>query len=90
MPEIEERLEKLESKINQLSEQLRDTKKRRMFFNGLIMGLLLGVFGNLLVSYWMEYLKALGMPSWGWALGLISVFVVVSFLTWWLDRKSKR
>jgi hypothetical protein len=90
MSDIEDTLKKLESKIAQLSEQLRDTKERRMFFNGLIMGLLLGIIGNILISYWMEYLKALGMPSWGWSLGLISVLVVVSCLIWWLDRESKR
>lgn len=135
MSKGEDTLKRLERKIGQLSEQLRDTKefisnankilldevvdsrkltgklgmdtlvseasqtiteelKRRIerstFFKGLAMGLLLGIVGNMLVSYFMEYLKALGMPSWGWALGVISAFVVVLCLVWQLDRESKR
>lgn len=88
---------KLSEEIALISEaSLRDIEKRgrrterRMFFKGLAMGLLLGIVGNMLVSYFMEYLKTLGMPSWGWALGVISAFVVVLCLVWQLDRESRR
>ena len=88
---------KLSTEIAIISETSRTVKgelerrsERKMFFKGLAMGLLLGIVGNMLVSYFMEYLKALGMPSWGWALGVISAFVVVLCLVWQLDRESKR
>ena len=90
MSDIEDTLKKLESKIAQLSEQLRDTKERRMFFNGLIMGLVLGIVGNMFVSYWMEYLKGFGIPLWGWGLGTATAYLGILYLIWRLDRESRR
>lgn len=90
-----EELKKLESKIDRLSKQLRDIvlerrTERRRFFRGLILGLILGILGNLFVSSWMEYLKAFGMPSWGWALGVVVGLLALAYISWQFDIESRR
>jgi hypothetical protein len=64
--------------------------QKAMFYRGLIMGLILGILGNVLVSYWMEYLKAFSIPLWLWALGTAFAFLAVFGLIWRLDRESRR
>jgi len=103
MPKKEKELRELESKIQDLSHQLRATeelvlfalgllqdttdnfavwneKRRieaektekkfemRIFYQSLILGLLLGIVGNLFVSYFMKALEIFKIPSEVWIL----------------------
>jgi len=125
MSKADEKLKKLEGKIDRLSEQLRATEERieaflkgllavssdlvetldksrkqdeeqkrrhehRTYYRGLIMGLILGIMGNYLVSFYVEFIKGVGMPFWGWALGAIISLFGIWFLIRMLERASRK
>ncbi len=58
------------------------------------MGLLLGIVGDMLVSYWMEFIKGvragLDIPLWIWALGTTVAFLVVLYLIRLFYKESIR
>ena len=67
-----------------------EKRQKTMYYRGLIMGLILGILGNMLVSYWMEYLKAYNMPSWLWAFGTANVCLAVWYLIRKMEKESRR
>jgi cytochrome c-type biogenesis protein CcmH/NrfF len=60
-----------------------------LYYRGLIMGLLLGIIGNLFVSYFMEALGFLDIPFWGWALGATAAFLGILVLVWKMNKEIK-
>jgi len=89
LSESEETLKRLESKIDQLLETL-ERRERRMFYRGLIMGLVLGILGNMFVSNLTEFQKGFGIPLWGWTLATVVSYLGILYLIWRLDRESRR
>lgn len=81
---------KLLEKSRKKDEERKRRTERRRFFKGLIAGLALGIFGNLVVSSWTEYLKAFGMPSWGWALGVVVGLLALAYIAWQFDIEIKK
>lgn len=69
--------------------ELERKTERRTYYRGLIVGLALGIFGNLFVSYWMEYLKACNIPSWGWILGVVVGILLLVCIVWQLHIKAE-
>jgi len=61
-----------------------------LYFKGLIMGLILGIFGNMFVSYLMECLKGYSIPFWGWTLGTVASYLGILLLLWLLERERKK
>lgn len=56
------------------------------YSKGLVMGLILGIIGNLFVSYLMKILEIFNIPYYGWALVTILSFFIVLVLIWLLRR----
>jgi uncharacterized membrane protein YeaQ/YmgE (transglycosylase-associated protein family) len=73
----------------ELTETL-EKSQQRMYYRGLIMGLLLGIIGNFMVSYLIKSLEGLDIAPWGWALGYVASFLGVFLLVWLLERESKK
>ena len=68
------------------------TKKKfeiALYYWSLIMGLLLGVLANLFTSYFMEYLKSLGVSPFIFGITALSTFVGFILLIWAFYRKIR-
>ena len=67
-----------------------EKRQKTMYYRGLIMGLMLGILGNTLVSYWMECLKAFDVPFWLWAFGTANVCLAIWYLIRKMEKESRR
>jgi hypothetical protein len=125
MSEKEEKLKKLENKIDDLSKRLGDTQElifklhqnllkvsgvltqtieeRRkedekmekkfeilIYYRSLVMGLILGIVGNMFVSYLMKGLEIFNIPSEGWILVTIVALAITFTLIWLFNREVKK
>lgn len=103
---IEEKLKKLENKIDDVSKQLNATQqliheqhvvdsyeeKSQMsfYYKGLVMGLLLGVVGNLFVSYLVKVFDFMNLPLWSWGASTLSASAVILLLVGLITKEIKK
>jgi uncharacterized membrane protein YeaQ/YmgE (transglycosylase-associated protein family) len=60
-----------------------------IFWQGLILGLVMGIVGNLLVSYLMKVLEYLNEPWYVYLASLIGILIGVAFLVWIMWKRVK-
>jgi len=60
-----------------------------IFWQGLILGLVMGIVGNLLVSYLMKVLEYLNEPWYVYLASLIGILIGVAFLIWIMWKRVK-
>jgi uncharacterized BrkB/YihY/UPF0761 family membrane protein len=66
------------------------SKPTKDWYVGLIMGLLLGIFGNLFSSYLVKYYEALGFAPWIWGASAGICLVAVLLFTWYLWKQAQK
>jgi len=54
------------------------------------MGLLLGIIGNLFVSYLIKILDFLGVPSRGWIIAAVVSFAGILILVWLMNGEIRK
>jgi uncharacterized membrane protein YeaQ/YmgE (transglycosylase-associated protein family) len=79
---IEERRKEAEKKV--------EKRGLSLYYRGLAMGLILGVIGNLFVSYLMKVLEIFNIPALGWVIVAIGALGATLILIWDFDRESKK
>lgn len=62
---------------------------RSFFWKGLILGLILGITGDLFVSELMIIYEALNIPIWIWVVTVVIEFSFILFLVWVMWKESK-
>jgi H+/Cl- antiporter ClcA len=65
-------------------------KLTKDWYIGLIMGLLLGIFGNLFSAYLMKYFDSLGLQPWMWGVSAALCFVLVLVFIWFMWTQAKK
>jgi len=60
------------------------------WWTGLIMGLMLGIIGNLFTSYLMKYFDALGIEPWIWGVSALFIFAALVFLIWRFWKEAQK
>ena len=79
--------------IEERREEAEKTEKKHeilLYYRSLTMGLLLGIFGNMFVSYLMKALGILQISSEGWLLATFVTLVGVLALIWVFNRDIKK
>lgn len=59
------------------------------FYQGIMIGFLLGILGNLFTSYFMEAIKPL-VSTPAWVMSAITLFIMIAVIMTILYRQSKR
>ena len=62
----------------------------RVYYQGLLMGLLLGIVGNMFISYLMKTLEIFNISPEGWILATFCVIVGICALIWWFIEEIKK
>lgn len=65
-------------------------KGHSLFWNGLILGLLTGIIGNLFVAYLMKVFDYLNYPLWTWIAATITSFLGIMLLVWHMWKKIEK
>ena len=79
-----------------IEERRKDAEKKEkkseilIYYRSLVMGLILGIFGNLFVSYLMKAFEILNLPSESWIFTAIATLALVSALIWLFYREIKK
>jgi len=68
----------------------KESRELPLYHRGLIMGLLLGIIGNLFVSYLIKILDFLGVRSWGWIMATVVSFAGILILVWLMNGEIKK
>jgi uncharacterized membrane protein YeaQ/YmgE (transglycosylase-associated protein family) len=55
-------------------------KPTKDWYIGLIMGLLLGIIGNLFTEYLMKFFESLNSAPWIWGVSAFTTFLVLAYL----------
>lgn len=64
--------------------------QKLFYYKGLITGLLLGIMGNIFVSYFIKTLEIFNIPSEGWVLATSVALIVTFVLIWLFGRGIKK
>jgi len=62
----------------------------RVYYRSLLMGLVLGIVGNMFISYLMKTLEIFNISPEGWILATFCAIVGVFALIWWFIREIKK
>lgn len=82
--------------VERLEEGRREAEKTEkkheilLYYRSLLMGLILGVFGNIFVSYLMKALDIFQISSEGWLLATFAAIVGVLALIWVISKNIKK
>ena len=101
MSQIERKMNELEGKIELLTKQMKEIidllqkaegRERKlevsMFWRGLIVGVLTGIWGDYFVSYLMKVHEFFDYPFWIWLASTITVFFGIMILVVYMWKKS--
>ena len=83
-------------KVKRLDERRKEAEKTEkkheilLYYRSLVMGLILGIFGNMFVSYLMKALDIFQISSEGWLLTTFVALVGVLALIWVINKDIKK
>ena len=83
-------------KVKSLEERRKEAEKTEkkheilLYYRSLVMGLILGIFGNMFVSYLMKALDIFQISSEGWLLTTFIALVGVLALIWVINKDIKK
>jgi len=83
-------------KVKRLEEGRKEAEKTEkkheilLYYRSLVMGLILGIFGNMFVSYLMKALDIFQISSEGWLLTTFVALVGVLALIWVINKDIKK
>lgn len=83
-------------KVKHLDERRKEAEKTEkkheilLYYRSLVMGLILGIFGNMFVSYLMKALDIFQISSEGWLLTTFVALVGVLALIWVINKDIKK
>lgn len=66
----------------------KEKKEISLFWQGLVMGLLTGIMGDLFVSYLMKVYEFVELPLFVWLGASVVTFSFVIFLIWFMWKKG--
>jgi hypothetical protein len=72
------------------SEMKSEKLQLSLYYKGLVLGLLFGLTGNLLVSYFMKLFDFVNIPLWSWIVSLICILAGVLVLILLMSSEIKK
>lgn len=94
MSGTEEKLNELETKMNDVSTQLDGVlqlihEERKTYYKGLVMGLLLGILGNMFVSNLMKVFEIFNPPHLVWVVSTGFSYASIILFVWLMYKEIK-
>lgn len=83
-------------KVKRLEERREEAEKMEkkfeilIYYRSLVMGLVLGIMGNIFVSYLMKTFEIFKISSEGWILATSVALIVTFVLIWLFNRRIKK